>query len=69
MASFTLTIKVDNDAFTDMEEEIASILRDLARNMQSGRFDQVKRTNIKAIYDSNGNRVGVAKWPRRALSR
>ena len=49
---FTLFIETENDAFTNGEsEEIARILKDLARQVENGTWCGV-------LIDINGNKVG-----------
>jgi hypothetical protein len=52
---FKLEINTDNDAFTDVQEELARILRALARDLAEG-GDYLN--SERSVRDSNGNCVG-----------
>ena len=47
----TLTVKMDNAAFADFDDETPRILRDVADKIQNGH-------TTGPILDANGNRVG-----------
>lgn len=50
--SFKLTIKTDNDAFSeDAGAEVARILREIAEKVENG-------STGSGVLDYNGNRVG-----------
>lgn len=53
MAKYLIEIDTDNDAFEDLEYELATILRKAIKKLESGILDFKLR-------DSNGNTVGSA---------
>ena len=53
MAKYLIEIDTGNEAFEDLEYELATILRKAAKNLDSGMLDFKLR-------DSNGNKVGSA---------
>ena len=53
---FLININVDNEAFEDRNEEVASILRNVWKRVVAGEADQGLHQNI---LDRNGNVVGT----------
>lgn len=51
MKQFTLTIKMENAAFTDNSEELVKLVHRVADKLSRGQEDGL-------VIDSNGNRVG-----------
>lgn len=51
-----IKINCDNAAFENLNEEVARILRKLADGVDYG--NEISRSTVKRIMDSNGNRVG-----------
>lgn len=53
----TITIDMDNAAFEDRDNETAWIIRKLADKIDT----QGLPTDADLVFDSNGNRVGIAR--------
>ncbi len=58
--AFKLTIETDNAAFEEgREEEVARILHDVAKHLETGHDDF---TQYRTLRDINGNDVGRAAF-------
>jgi len=64
MKTFEIEIKTGNDAFSPTSEqesfELARILRNLAKDLESCQFDRF--SIAQTLYDYNGNSVGIVRF-------